>query len=368
LPDHFLKETKTSYVDNPFQSPVILSICTGMRGIETGIESVIGKLKVAAYVEIEAFVIFNLVKQMEQGLVDPTPIWSDIKTFPARQFHGKVHGIIGGYPCQPFSVAGKQKGTDDPRHLWPFIKRDIAIINPYWCYFENVANHLNIGYREVRSDLEEMGFAVEEGIYTAQEIGAPHLRKRLFILAIKTMADTNSSRYRTESTGSIEQGREVETAQQREERYEIFRQRLRSWIGFSSTDVADTKIIIKREQTDEANTFTDDRQTWNEPVNRSSPVGDTKRAGLQGFTGNVDTSFGQDKRPGSPGSVAATSFPMGQGNQQYEWEAPRVIKSGMGCTIDGYNFREDILRMLGNGVISSVSALAFYDLLMKHCK
>lgn len=109
------------YVDNTLESPAVLSLCTGMRGLERGIERAIGPVRTVAYVEIEAFIIENLVQQMEQGVLAPAPVWSNLKTFPSEQFHGKIHGITGGYPCQPFSVAGQQKGTEDPRHLWPYI-------------------------------------------------------------------------------------------------------------------------------------------------------------------------------------------------------------------------------------------------------
>lgn len=176
------------------QSPVILSLCTGMRGLERGIERACERIgwkqpTTTAYVEIEAFLAWNLVKQMEQGVLVPTPVWTNLKTFPYDKFHGKIHGIIGGYPCQPFSIAGQRKGTEDPRHLWPYIKEGIRAINPVFCFFENVPGHLSLGYREVRSDLEELGYSVKEGIFSASEVGAPHQRKRLFILAIK-LGDT----------------------------------------------------------------------------------------------------------------------------------------------------------------------------------
>lgn len=97
-------------MDNPFQSPAVLSFCAGLLGLERGLERAIGKLNVAAYCEIEAFICENLVAGMETGFLAPAPIWTDAKTFPAQHFHGKIHGIIGGYPCQPFSTAGKRMG------------------------------------------------------------------------------------------------------------------------------------------------------------------------------------------------------------------------------------------------------------------
>jgi DNA (cytosine-5)-methyltransferase 1 len=120
----------SDYVDHPFKSPAVLSLCTGMRGLERGLERAIGPTRTVAYVEIEAFIIENLVRQMEQGVLAPTPVWTNLKTFPAEQFHNKIHGITGGYPCQPFSVAGKRAGTEDPRHLWPSILSIIRATNP----------------------------------------------------------------------------------------------------------------------------------------------------------------------------------------------------------------------------------------------
>lgn len=172
------------HVDNPFQSPVVLSFCPGILGIERGLARAGCKVRVAAYVEIEAFIIANLLAGMESGVLDPTPIWTDVKTFDAKPFHRKIHGIVGGYPCQPFSQNGKRKGKDDPRHLWPFIKDHIRTIQPIWCFFENVRGHLTLGYHQVRQELEQLDFTVKEGIYSAAECGASIKRERLFILAI----------------------------------------------------------------------------------------------------------------------------------------------------------------------------------------
>lgn len=176
-------------VDITQNTQSVLSLCPGILGLEKGIERAFRSLnnstiRVIAYVEIEAFIIANLVGQMESGLLAPAPIWTDVKTFDARPFRNKIHGIIGGYPCQPFSHAGERKGTDDPRHLWPHILEQIKIIGPEWVYFENVAGHLSLGYEEVRRSLSDIGYRVEEGIFTAEEVGAPHRRERLFILGI----------------------------------------------------------------------------------------------------------------------------------------------------------------------------------------
>lgn len=116
-------------------------------------------------------------------MLDVAPIWTDVKTFPCEEFRGKVDILVAGYPCQPFSLAGKRKGQDDPRHLWPFIQRAVAVIQPHYCFFENVAGHLTLGFKDVCHDLGELGYEIAAGLFTAAEVGAPHERKRLYILA-----------------------------------------------------------------------------------------------------------------------------------------------------------------------------------------
>ena len=163
--------------------PTVISFCSGYGGIERGIELAGVEHRVIAYVEIEAFAIANLVAKMEAGKLDPAPIWTDLKTFPAHLFRGAVDIITGGYPCQPFSAAGQRKGEDDPRHLWPTIREHVKTIRPDRCFFENVEGHISLGLSSVISDLEEDGYAAAWGIFSAREVGAPHQRKRVYIMA-----------------------------------------------------------------------------------------------------------------------------------------------------------------------------------------
>ena len=163
--------------------PTVISFCSGYGGIERGIELAGVEHRVIAYVEIEAFAIANLVAKMEAGKLDPAPIWTDLKTFPAHLFRGAVDIITGGYPCQPFSAAGQRKGEDDPRHLWPTIREHVKTIRPDRCFFENVEGHISLGLSSVISDLEEDGYAATWGIFSAREVGAAHQRKRVYIMA-----------------------------------------------------------------------------------------------------------------------------------------------------------------------------------------
>ena len=170
-------------MDSPKELPAVLSLCTGYGGIERGLELAGLEHRVLAHVEIEAFAIANLVAKMEAKLLPACPVWSNLKTLPVEPFRGRVDILTGGYPCQPFSAAGKRLGEDDPRHLWPYIKEIIRTVRPVRCFFENVEGHISLGLREVISDLESLGYICSWGIFSAEEVGAPHQRKRVYILA-----------------------------------------------------------------------------------------------------------------------------------------------------------------------------------------
>jgi DNA (cytosine-5)-methyltransferase 1 len=160
-----------------------IGLCAGYGGIELGLQRVIPSLRSVALCEIEAYAIANLVAKMEAGLMDPAPIWPDLKTFPWGAFRGRVDILTGGYPCQPFSAAGKRAGKDDPRHLWPWIADGIRLLRPKLCFFENVEGHISLGLSDVIEDLAGMGYRTTWGLFSASEVGAPHQRKRVFILA-----------------------------------------------------------------------------------------------------------------------------------------------------------------------------------------
>lgn len=161
-----------------------LSLCSGYGGLDLGIKGVFGEnCRTVAYAEIEAFAVECLLARMGGGQLDAAPIWPNLKSFPWEAFSDRVDILSGGYPCQPFSAVGKRLGTKDPRHLWPFIANGIRIMRPKLCFFENVEGHITLGLSSVISDLEELGYKVSWGIFSAREVGAPHQRKRVFIMA-----------------------------------------------------------------------------------------------------------------------------------------------------------------------------------------
>jgi DNA (cytosine-5)-methyltransferase 1 len=110
------------------------------------------------------------------------PIHNDVKTLDPKNY-GRIDLISAGYPCQPFSVAGKQKGKDDDRHLWPEVFRIIKGSRPRMVLCENVAGHVNMGLDEVLSDLESEGYAAQPIVIPACSVDAPHRRDRVWIMA-----------------------------------------------------------------------------------------------------------------------------------------------------------------------------------------
>jgi DNA (cytosine-5)-methyltransferase 1 len=169
-------------MDTP-QTITHVSLCAGYGGIDLGLKRAIPNLRTVVFSEIEGFACANLVAKMEAGLLDAAPIWTNLKTFPWSDFSGKVDILSGGYPCQPFSAAGKRLGTEDSRHLWPFIADGIRLMQPRVCFFENVEGHVSLGLRAVIEELGSLGYETTWGIFSASEVGAPHQRKRIFILA-----------------------------------------------------------------------------------------------------------------------------------------------------------------------------------------
>ena len=107
--------------------------------------------------------------------------------------------LTAGYPCQPFSHAGNRKGTDDERHIWPDIKQGISILRPRYVILENVKGHLSLGFKEVLKDLAEIGYDARWQIVRASDVGAPHRRERLFVIAQPSNANGERSIVRESS-------------------------------------------------------------------------------------------------------------------------------------------------------------------------
>ena len=318
----------------------IISFCTGYSGLEIGIRRAGVDVRTVCNVEIEAFVQANLVAKIEEGRMDNAPIWTDLKTFPAREFRGKISGLCGGYPCQPFSSAGKRQGEKDPRHLWPYLLKHIRAIRPVWCFWENVAGHTTMGLWRVLSDLEEEGYRCAWGIFSAEEVGAPHQRKRVFILAysnIEGLEGFNGERTSKQTEGvQADIGAESGTLGNSTS--------LRPHRGSENCEGEQSEVLGERLESDEL----------------ANPTSRQPRQS-QARNGGQDTSGGSEE----------TQWPARPGEEQCEWEEPRVTEAQSGLCrathgtksgVDAIANRVDRLRLLGNGVVPQTAELAWKTL------
>ncbi|MEN9806182.1 MAG: hypothetical protein RL756_690 [Pseudomonadota bacterium] len=125
------------------------------------------------------------------------PIYEDVRELDASRLRGdgidRIDVVTGGYPCQPFSHAGKRGGTADPRHLWPAMRRIVGEVRPAWVIAENVAGHISLGLDQVLADLETDGYSGRAIVVPAAAVDAPHIRQRVWIVARDSDSDSESA-------------------------------------------------------------------------------------------------------------------------------------------------------------------------------
>jgi len=156
-----------------------LDLFSGIGGFALAAEWVWGSdLEILYFVEIDPFCQRVLKKHWPE-----VPIHDDIKTFKATQYLGRVALLTGGFPCQPVSHAGKQKGKEDDRWLWPEMARIIEECRPRWVVCENVAGLIHLGLDDVLFDLEDLGYEAWPTVIPACAVNAPHRRDRVWIIA-----------------------------------------------------------------------------------------------------------------------------------------------------------------------------------------
>lgn len=159
------------------------SLFSGYAGLDMAVNAYFGS-RTAWFVEIDAAPSRILAHHWPD-----VPNHGDITTIDWAQVE-PVDILTGGYPCQPFSAAGRRKGEDDERHLWPYVREAIRHLRPRYTLLENVAGHRSLGFDRVLGDLAEDGLHAQWVSIRASDVGACHRRERLFILV--TPADAVS--------------------------------------------------------------------------------------------------------------------------------------------------------------------------------
>jgi DNA (cytosine-5)-methyltransferase 1 len=140
-------------------------------------------------VEWDAYAASVLVARQNDGCLPPFPIWDDVQTFDGRPWRGIVDVVSGGFPCQDISVAGKGAGIDGERSgMWKHMARIVGEVRPRFVLVENSPRLVGRGLARVLGDLASMGYDARWGVLGAVDVGAPHKRDRIWLVA----TDTNS--------------------------------------------------------------------------------------------------------------------------------------------------------------------------------
>ena len=162
-------------------------------------------------VEWEPYAASVLVARQNDGVLPPFPIWDDVQTFDGRPWQGIVDVVSGGFPCQDISAAGKGAGIDGEQSgMWREMARIIHEVRPRFVFLENSPMLTSRGLGTVLGDLASMGFDARWGVLGAADVGAPHLRERIWIVANSRSNRLDDTIYRN----NIMQKREVYSHQQ----------------------------------------------------------------------------------------------------------------------------------------------------------
>ena len=272
----------------------ILDLCSGIGGFSLGLEAT-GGFETVAFCEVDEFCCKVLNKHWPG-----VPIYKDLKELgndPTRIVQ-EFDLICGGIPCQPFSVAGKKKGKEDDRHLWPYMHEIIKHKKPSWVIVENVGGFVNVALDDVCLDLEAQGYATQSFIIPACSVEAPHRRDRIWILGKnieerleKHLEDTGRSLRK----GRVEQGENAdEVGQGHADQSERSSSTPRSDVANASIEGLEGRIsgdnqggqerkALSRgeEQQDEVGTDT----RCGSGTSTEKDVSDSGRKGLQGHRG-----------------------------------------------------------------------------------
>lgn len=354
----------------------IFEVCAGTGMLGIGVKSALATIGLRAAIvggcEWESCAATAFLAGVELSQGGSVPVWDDATTFLGRRTR-RVAGVdivTAGYPCQPFSHAGKRHGSRDPRHLWPSVRRIIARFEPQIVFLENVDGHVSLGLRKVLRDLERLRYRPTAGVFSAEEAGTPHLRKRVFILGISQRGFLGHEQSRRPDDGFESRCGELGIPASHDERRDPMpgTHGKGQSLGGSVVEMGNAERI-RRKTGLRVNERRGSSAGRNELANRSigrqrRELADKHEPRLEG--GRYPESSGSEGADGRSGI-----FPPGR-NDYRRWADLVVagldptnmppIESGVSVVADGMASPADLLRLGGNGVVPVQAAIAFLQL------
>ena len=301
------------------------SLFSGIGGIDLGLERT-GHFRTIWFSEIDPYANRVLAKHWPN-----VPNLGNVKEIDFGRIE-RPDVLVGGYPCQPFSTAGKRQGEQDPRHLWPECLRALRILRPRYALFENVRGHVSLGFPRVLADLASIGFNAEWQVIPAAAVGAPHKRDRLFIVAYP-----DDARIGTPASGMERQG-----ATGGEERHDAQHE-----LGRRSTEMADADggRLQKRDTQKRGVSVVNSQGNGN---------GSPEMADAEGGYGRGKESHGLQQGGRETSELRKpSSVPR---PEHGGWE----VEPAVGRVANGVPARVDRLRALGNAVVPQVAEYIGY--------
>ena len=324
----------------------ILDLFSGIGGFSYAAEVLVGGYKTIGFCEYD-----KKCQEVLKLRFPSVPIYPDI-----RELNEPIHAdiITGGYPCQPFSQAGKRGGENDDRHLWPEMFRVIQLVKPTYVICENVAGHISMGLDSVLSDLESEGYRTEVFVLGAVSVDAPHKRSRVWIMAYSS-SDTGGQSERGVDAKAIrvqEKNRQTRCGGGESCRASGVEQR-EAFRVHEEGDVADTnnagsgqrlRVDGNGQEKDQGRKG----QSFTEFSKASEDVADTSKQGLEGCSQAGNTgSKGQES-----GNEYSGGCDRGRGSK---WP----VEPSVGRVAHGISGRVDRLKQLGNSIVPQIAAQLF---------
>ena len=293
-----------------------LDLFSGIGGFSLGLEAT-GYFDTVAFCDYDPYCQKVLRKHWPW-----VTIYDDVKELNSERLqangHNKIDIITGGYPCQPFSIAGRQKGEQDPRHVWPEMFRLVKELRPTWVIGENVSGHIKLGLDTVLENLESEGYSARAFSISASSIGAVHQRERVWILAHSRCTQHEGSFFGSQDEDETRE----ETTNKSERSSET-----------SYFDVADTEGIVSNGR--EHRQHTEERDTERQARRESSNVAHTDIEGLEGRWSQCELREGQEE-----GKIGWSQW----------WES----EPSVGRVAHGVPKRVDRLKSLGNSLVPMI--------------